>query len=68
MTLKQHKRIFWIAAVALSALHFDVFNHGQASPLLFGWLPRDLAYHMAWIVVAGALVLYLTQAIWRRPE
>lgn len=68
MTLKQHKRLFWIAAAVLSVLHLDVFNHGGSAPLLFGWLPRDLAYHIAWVLVAGVLVLHLTLAIWRRPE
>tara|TARA_Y100000310_G_C20025011_1_gene509182 strand:+ start:283 stop:495 length:213 start_codon:yes stop_codon:yes gene_type:complete len=68
MTRKQHKTFFWTAVVILSILHVDFFNHGIEDPLLFGWLPIDLAYHFLWVVVAAALVFYFAHFIWRAPD
>ncbi len=65
MTRRRHRRIFWVFVVVLAALHVDFFNHGTSPPLLFGWLPADLAYHMAWVIAAAALVLYFTRYVWR---
>lgn len=65
MTRRQHRRIFWLLVVVLAALHVDFFNHGTTPPLLFGWLPVDLAYHITWVIAAGALVIYFTRYVWR---
>ena len=65
MTRRQHRRIFWVLVVVLAALHVDFFNHGTTLPLIFGWLPTDLAYHIAWVIAAAVLVLYFTRYVWR---
>ncbi len=68
MTRRQHRRIFWVLVVVLSVLHVDFFNHGIPALLLFGWLPADLAYHLAWVIAAALLVLYLTRYVWRDSD
>ena len=58
-------RIFWSTAGLLLALHVDPFNHGVGGALWWGWLPRDLAYHLGWVAVGTALLFYLTARIWK---
>ncbi|MDC0716046.1 hypothetical protein [Nannocystis bainbridge] len=59
-----HQRLFAVLTAALIVLHIDPWNAGPG-PLLFGWLPWDLAYHLAWMAAGTLLVLYMTsRAIW----
>lgn len=62
-----HRWTFAAVVAALLVLHVDVWNAGAAPTLVLGWLPWDLAYHLAWMACAAAAVLYMTSdAIW--PE
>ncbi len=62
-----HHAIFAALVVVLLVLHVDVWNAGTAPSVVFGWLPWDLAYHLAWMACATAAVFYMTSAaIW--PE
>ncbi|PCC68090.1 hypothetical protein SAMN02745121_04565 [Nannocystis exedens] len=66
MSPAAHQRLFAVLAVALIVLHVDTWNAGPG-PLVFGWLPWDLAYHLAWMAAAAVLVFYMTSsALW--PE
>ncbi|MCA9716365.1 MAG: hypothetical protein H6713_30755 [Myxococcales bacterium] len=67
LSRRAHARIFAVACVLLTLLHFDVWNNHRALPLTFGWMPVDLAYHVGWIVVATALVFYMTARVWPTP-
>ena len=69
MKQRQHRRLFWVIVIVLAGFHVDFFNHGEnVSPLLLGWIPLDLAYHVVWVIVAALLVLYLTRYVWRDSD
>ncbi len=65
MTRRQHRRIFWLFVSILAILHVDFFNHGESMWLIFGWLPVDLVYHLVWVILAAASVVYLTKYVWQ---
>ena len=56
-----------VLVTALLVLHIDVWNHGQGG-LVFGWMPYDLAYHLAWMLAATAVVIYMTLGPWPDDE
>jgi hypothetical protein len=60
---RAHHRLLAVLVTALLVLHIDVWNHGRGG-LVFGWLPWDLAYHLAWMVGATAVVWYMTLGPW----
>jgi hypothetical protein len=35
---------------------------------VFGWMPYDLAYHLAWMLAATAVVVYMTYGPWKDDE
>jgi hypothetical protein len=56
--------LFWATVAVLLVAH--MFGFGQAGrPLLFGWLPIDLAYRLLWMLLAAGLVFWLTGRLWR---
>ena len=52
----------WIAVIALTVLHQDLWLWNTAEPLLFGFIPVGLAYHAGYSIAAavvwGLAVLY----------
>ena len=48
----------------LYLLHQDWWNWQQAEPLLFGFLPRGLAYHAAYSLLAAVMMGLLVQFAW----
>jgi hypothetical protein len=48
------------------ALHQDFWNWGQARPLLFGFLPIGLVYHVLYAAGAAAVMALLVRTAW--PE
>lgn len=63
MSRRSHRRLLAVLVVVLLVLHLDVWNHGRAG-LVLGWLPWDLAYHLAWMAAATAVVWYMTYGPW----
>jgi hypothetical protein len=60
----------WIAALGgalLLALHLD-FWRPQHSVLHFGWLPEELGYRIAWMLLAWLYLLHFTAYVWRDDE
>jgi hypothetical protein len=53
-----------LAAVALYALHQDVWFWRTARPLLFGFLPVGLTYHALFTVAAALLMAALVRLAW----
>ena len=42
-----------------------MFGFGQGGrPLLFGWMPIDLAYRVLWMLLAAGLVFWMTARLW----
>jgi hypothetical protein len=55
-----------LAAVALYALHQDVWLFRVARPLLFGFLPIGLAYHAVYCLACTLLMWVLVAQAWPR--
>ena len=56
--------LWFVAIVALYALHQDVWFWRSARPLVFGFLPIGLAYHAAYCLAAALLMWALTTFAW----
>jgi hypothetical protein len=59
-----NKRLLGAAALALYALHQDVFLFRRAEPLLFGFLPPGLWYHAAYMLAVAALLAAFVRWAW----
>lgn len=59
--------VFWAGVVALCLAHVwpRWVEDGAPQPLLGGWLPADMAYHLGWIVAAAGWVAFMCGPIWR---
>lgn len=58
-----------IAVVTLIALHQDFWFWREARPLLFGFLPIGLWYHMGYCLAASAVMAALVRWAWpEEPE
>ena len=60
-------RIAAAGFLVLVLLHFD-FWRPQSPRLLLGWLPEELAYRIAFIVLAWIYILWICQWIWREED
>ena len=65
MGRRGHARVFAALTVALILLHLVHFP-GAFDVAVLGWMPWDLAYHVAWMLAATAAIFYLTAKVW--PE
>lgn len=53
-----------VAAVTLYLLHQDVWLFRTARPLLFGFLPVGLAYHLAYSLACALFMWLLVAVAW----
>jgi hypothetical protein len=53
-----------LAALGLYGLHQDVWFFRTARPLLFGFLPVGLAYHLAYCLACALLMWLLVARAW----
>lgn len=58
---------FALAVLALLASHMLVFEQGEHA-LVLGWMPRDLAYRVAWMLAAAGVVFWMTARLWPNHE
>jgi len=49
---------------AVYALHQDFWNWQRIEPLLFGFLPVGLAYHVAYSILAALMMTVLVRFAW----
>ena len=47
----------------LIAAHLD-FWRPQREVVWFGWLPEELLWRLAWMVLAAAFVIHFTYFVW----
>ena len=52
--------------VAVYVLHQDFWNWRRIEPLVFGFLPIGLAYHVAYSILAACLMAVLVRFAWPR--
>lgn len=62
------RTLIWIAVIALIVLHQDFWFWDTYEPLVFGFLPIGLAYHVG-LSIAAAIVWFLaTKFCWPADE
>jgi hypothetical protein len=64
MSRRAPSRIAACAFVVLALLHLD-FWRPQRAELLFGWLPEELAYRLAYCALAWSFMLFVCSKVWR---
>ncbi len=60
-------RIAATGFLVLVVLHLD-FWRPQSPRLLLGWLPQELAYRIAFIVLAWIYILWVCGWVWREED
>jgi len=55
--------IAWLGALVLLALHLH-FWIDPGPDLWWNWLPIDLAYRIAWLVLAWLYLLFFCRFVW----
>lgn len=63
---RRHGRVLAVMVALLVLTHVVQWQPGR-EPMLLGFLPWDLAYHLLWMVAATVVVLYMTEVVWRHP-
>jgi hypothetical protein len=58
-----HRRILSVALVLLVGLHL-VPVPGDPTWVVLGFVPWDLAWHLGWMLLASAVVIYMTGPPW----
>jgi hypothetical protein len=61
------QKIVYLAFAVLLLLHFDFWNWDQIHPIVFGWMPIGLFYHVAYTFVFAALLIALNKFCWPDP-
>lgn len=56
----------WLAVAGLLVLHV-IPPHRGAEPVLLGFLPWDLGYHVLWMVGAALTIIFAAEVVWREP-
>lgn len=62
---KRRLALLGAAMVALLVLHNDWWNRSHGGAVL-GWIPFDLAYHLAWVGLAAIVLSWILKATWGR--
>jgi hypothetical protein len=53
-----------LATVALYVAHQDVWFWSSAEPLVFGFIPPGLAYHVLYCLATSALMMLMVRHAW----
>jgi hypothetical protein len=67
VSARAHRIIAWGGFLGLLALHLD-FWRAQRVTIWFGWLPEELLYRLAWMLLAWGYLLYVCRYHWRTDE
>ena len=62
LTYEQRRRLLGVGAAVLVVVH--VMAPDRAG-IIGGFVPWDLAFHVAWMVAAGILIELITRLGWR---
>lgn len=60
------KKIIWFALLTLALLHQDYWWWNSIEPLVFGFIPIGLAYHIGVSITAGILWALAVHYCWPR--
>ncbi|MFV8755790.1 hypothetical protein ACNOYE_35005 [Nannocystaceae bacterium ST9] len=67
MSRRRERVLFAIVVAILLAAHMLRFGQ-DGRPLLFGWMPIDFAYRIAWLAAATGVVFWMTGRLWSERE
>lgn len=67
MTRRSELGLFGLAVALLLAAHMLRFDQGERA-LIFGVLPIDFAYRLAWLGLASGVVFWMTGRLWPERE
>ena len=69
MSRRTHVSLSVLAGAALYVVHHWGWHDAAQPPrLLFGWLPVELAWRLAWMGAAWLFLLHLTSRVWREER
>lgn len=57
----------WGGALLLLVLHLDFWREDRAR-IFFGWLPEELAYRLAWMLLGWIYLLWFCARVWREED
>ena len=66
MTPRSTRLLLAAALLTLYALHQDFWNWRTAAPLVFGFIPIGLSYHVCYSLAAAVLMALVVRFAW--PE
>jgi hypothetical protein len=55
--------VAWLGLLVLVALHID-FWRPQRAVFHFGWIPEELLYRLAWVLLAWVYLLFVCSVVW----
>ena len=59
--------VVWLSVLALIVLHHDFWQWNRIEPLLLGWAPVVLWYHVIYSIACIAVVYLLGRWVWPEP-
>ncbi len=61
---RRTKVMAWGGFVLLLGLHLDFWRPKRAE-IWFGWMPEELAWRVAWMVLAFGYLWWFCQRVWK---
>lgn len=68
MSVRAHRIVLAAIVIALVILHMDPWSDGSIEPVVWGFVPRDLGYHLLWVLAATATTFYMCAKAWPEDE
>jgi hypothetical protein len=62
-----HRCLAWSGFLALLVLHLDSWRP-QRVAIHLGWIPEELLWRLAWMLLAWAYLFYICRFHWRTDE
>ena len=67
MESKTRTRLAWLGGAILLALHLDFWRE-RGTELYLGWLPEELAWRVAWMLLAMCYLVWFCKSVWAEDE
>lgn len=61
------KRLVYAIIIIMVCFHFDFWNWDKIHPIVFGWIPIGLFYHIAYCFLFMGVIHLLNRFCWRKP-
>ena len=67
MSTTNRQRLAWLGAAVLLVLHHDFWRE-RGVELWFGWLPEELAWRLAWMLLTLGYLVWFCAVVWVEDE